>query len=276
MDFALIGKAILLGIVEGVTEFLPVSSTGHLILVNQFIEFTDNFAPMFDIVIQLGAILAVIVYFWKRLIPSPSSPKSEQKAIINTWLISIIGVIPALIIGGIAGDFIEEKLFNAKVVAIALVLGGILLIIIERTKKVPKILEISQITIPIALGIGLIQCIAMVPGTSRSAATILGAMALGTSRAVAAEYSFFLAIPTIAAASAYSLLKTGFELTTMQWIALAVGFTVSFFVAWAVIAAFMNYIRKRNFLPFAYYRIGLGIIVFVYFFFFNAKLPAHL
>lgn len=259
-------KAIILGIVEGLTEFLPVSSTGHLIIVNEFVDFTGSFAKMFDIVIQLGAILSVIVYFWHKLFPFGSSKTALEKSETwNIWKKTIVGVLPALIFGATLGKHIEEYLFNPITVALALLIGGIALIILERRKTQGHINSISSLSYKTAFFIGLIQCLAMIPGTSRSAATIIGAMLLGASRVVAAEFSFFLAIPTMFAASAYSLLKTGLSLNLAQFQVLIVGFIVSFLVAWLVIAGFMKFITKRNFKPFGYYRILLGALILIYF-----------
>lgn len=259
-------KAVILGVVEGLTEFLPVSSTGHLILVNEFMDFTGSFAKMFDIVIQLGAILSVIIYFRKKLFPFGSKKTAIERA--QTWDIwkkTIVGVLPALIFGAALGKHIEEYLFNPITVALALFIGGIALIFIERRKSQGQITSIAQLSYATAFFIGLIQCLAMIPGTSRSAATIIGAMLFGASRVVAAEFSFFLAIPTLFAASAYSLLKTGLTLSSTQVMLLAVGFIVSFLVAWLVIAGFMKYITKKDFKLFGYYRIVLGAVIFIYF-----------
>jgi undecaprenyl-diphosphatase len=262
MDFLL--SAAIMGVVEGITEFLPISSTGHLIIVNHFIKFKEPFAHMFEVVIQLGAILSVIVYFHKKLNPLVGDA-GKREEVLSIWKKAIAGVVPALIIGGLLGKKISEHLFNPGVVAGALIIGGIILIAIEsRKKKTEKMKSVADITYGIAIAIGLIQCLAMVPGTSRAAATIIGAMLLGASRSTAAEFSFYLAIPTMAAASAYSLLKHSAAMTSMEWQALIVGFVVSFFVAWAVIAFFMNYIKKNDFKPFGYYRIILGILVLIF------------
>jgi len=259
-------KSILLGIVEGITEFLPISSTGHLIIVNQFVDFTGSFAYTFDIVIQLGAILSVVVYFWNRLCPWGGNKSiDERHQIIDIWKKTIIGVVPALVIGGIFGSYIKEYLFNPVTVISALIVGGILLIYLENRKKESTIHSIVSLSYTHAFIIGIIQCLSMIPGTSRSAATIIGAMFLGASRVVAAEFSFFLAIPTMFAASAYSMLKTEGALTAHQMAVLAAGFLVSFIVALLVIAGFMKFITKRDFRPFGYYRIVLGIIILVYF-----------
>lgn len=258
--------AVILGIVEGLTEFLPISSTGHLILVNQFAGFTGRFANMFDVVIQLGAILSVVVYFWQRLFPfGRGKSAAEKKSIWNLWEKALTGVLPALIIGAVLGKYIEDKLFNPVTVAVALVVGGIALIVAEKRKKQSNINSISSLSYKTAFFIGLIQCLAMIPGTSRSAATIVGAMLLGTSRIVAAEFSFFLVIPTMLAASGYSFLKTGMTLSYDELIVLAIGFITSFFVALFVITGFMKYISKKDFKPFGYYRIILGIAVLFYF-----------
>ncbi len=256
-------KVILLGIIEGITEFLPISSTGHLILANHFIEFTGDFAKTFDVVIQLGAILSVIVYFFNDLYPFAPSLKAERRREIFTlWQKSLVAVIPALALGALFDDMIEAKLFNPTVVAITLFVGGVIILLIERRNMTPSIFSIKDLSYRMALAIGGMQCIAMVPGVSRSAATIIGAMLLGAARPVAAEFSFFLAIPTMMAASGYSMLKAGFTLSATEWGALAVGFVVAFFTAWAVIALFMSYIRKHDFTVFGYYRILLAVVVF--------------
>jgi undecaprenyl-diphosphatase len=255
--------AVILGVVEGITEFLPISSTGHLLLVNRLLGFTGSFANMFDIIIQLGAILSVVVYFWHRINPFSSRKTDEEKnETWDLWRKTLVGVIPALIVGGTIGKLVEDALFNPLTVAIALVIGGIVLIIVENGARFSTINSISVLNYKTAIFIGLIQCLAMIPGTSRSAATIIGAMLLGASRSVAAEFSFFLAIPTMVAASAYSFLKADASLSAAEWQILSIGFVVSFLVAWLVIAAFMNYIKKKDFKPFGYYRIIVGLAVF--------------
>jgi undecaprenyl-diphosphatase len=261
-------KAIILGIVEGITEFLPISSTGHLILVNQFITFDEQFTKMFDIVIQLGAILSVVVYFRKRLFTFVRENGSYfQSQTADLWKKAFVGVVPALVIGALLGKRIQDSLFNSTTVALALVIGGIALILLENRKQGEKISSIALLDYKTVLLIGLIQCLAMIPGTSRSAATIIGAMVLGCSRLVAAEFSFFLAIPTLFAASAYSLLKTGFTMTSEEIVVLGVGFVVSFIVALLVIAGFMKFISRHDFKPFGYYRIVLGCIILAFFLF---------
>jgi undecaprenyl-diphosphatase len=256
-------SAAALGVVEGITEFLSISSTGHLILVNQFISFDKRFETMFDVVIQLGAILSVIVYFWKRLWPGGDA--DARKRTVTLWKKTIAGVVPALVIGGLFGSKVEEWLFNPTVVAISLAVGGVLLIVIESRRRVATVTDLASLTYRTAVAVGFVQCLAMVPGTSRSAATIIGAMLMGLSRVAAAEFSFFLAIPTMAAASGYSMLKAAGTMSALQWQALAVGFAVSFLVAWAVIAVFMRFIQKNDFRPFGWYRIALGAAVLAYF-----------
>jgi undecaprenyl-diphosphatase len=258
-------KSIILGIVEGITEFLPISSTGHLILVNQWINFSEPFTTMFDIVIQLGAILAVVVYFWKRLWPFGKEQLQTQAA-IAIWFKILVGVIPAIVLGALLGKAIEENLFNPWVVATALLLGGIILIYIENHHSNHRFTSIHEIPIKTAFYIGVIQCLSMVPGTSRSAATIIGAMLLGASRAAAVEFSFFLAIPTMVAASGYSLLKHGSSMGASEFVILAAGFISAFLTALIVIKLFVNYIQRRDLKPFGYYRIVLGAIIFIFFF----------
>jgi undecaprenyl-diphosphatase len=253
-------KAVILGVVEGLTEFLPVSSTGHLILVNQWMAFSKEFTVLFDVFIQMGAILAVIIYFRKDIIPARPSMVME-KEYIGFWSKIMIAFLPAAFVGYFFAGFIEEALFNMTVVSISLLSGGILLIILDRKKRTGNILSIDQMTYRIALFIGIFQCIAMIPGTSRSAATIIGALVLGCSRKLAAEFSFYLAIPTILAASAYSLLKSQLIFSMRDLLILAIGFLVSFMVAVGVIRFLMNFIKKHSFVAFGYYRIALGILV---------------
>ncbi|SHG94726.1 undecaprenyl-diphosphate phosphatase [Tepidibacter thalassicus] len=263
-------KAIILSIVEGITEFLPISSTGHLILVNNWIDFQGSFANSFNVIIQFGAILSVIVLYFNKLYPFSKSKTLKQKQeTINLWFKVIVGFIPAAILGLLFGDIIEEKFFNPTTVAIMLLLGGIAILILERKNKRPKINNFYDLSYKTAFIIGIIQCLAMIPGTSRSASTIIGAMLLGASRQIAAEFSFFLAIPTMAGATTYSLLKMikkGLFITPYQWIVLTVGVIGSFLVALAVISFFMNYIKKKDFKLFGYYRIILSLLILIYFY----------
>lgn len=261
-------KAIILGIVEGLTEFLPISSTGHLIILNRWFYFDEDFTRIFDVVIQLGAILSVLVFFWKKLIPFGKSKTSEEKnAVLNLWSKVCVATVPAFAIGALLHSVIEEYLFNSFVVAIMLVVGGFFLIFCREHQGESKIATTADINYRLAVLIGCIQCLGMIPGTSRSAATIIGAVLLGCSRLAAAEFSFFLAIPTMVGASAFSLLKAGFVLSGSQMLTLLVGFLISFIVAFLVIALFMNYISKHDFKIFGYYRIVLGLFVLMSFLF---------
>lgn len=255
-------KAIILGIVEGLTEFLPVSSTGHLILVNQWLSFSEEFTVLFDIFIQLGAILAVVVYFRKDVLPA-GLKQATDKGYLLFWSKILIAFVPAFIFGVLFTDFIEEKLFNALTVSIALLIGGILLILIDKENRKSIFSTVQQMPYKTAVYIGLFQCLAMIPGTSRSAATIIGALVLGCSRKLAAEFSFYLAIPTILAASVYSLLKTSHLFTGNDIVILSIGFLVSFIVAILVIRFLMAFIKKHTFRVFGYYRIVLAIVTFL-------------
>ncbi len=259
-------KAIILGLVEGITEFLPISSTGHLIVVNNWLSFSKSFTDMFDVVIQLGAILAVVVVFWKKLWPFGKDEKTKATTLnilnVNIWYKTILAVAPALVLGALFGSMIEEILFNTFTVAVALIVGGVVLIMVERRQiVVPSVKFTSEISYRTAFLIGLFQCLAMIPGTSRAAATIIGAMVLGASRAVAVEFSFFLAIPTMLAASGYSLLKYEGILNGNDWLILVVGFVVAFLTALLVIKFLLRYIQNHNFKIFGYYRIVLGVII---------------
>jgi len=250
-------KAIILGIVEGLTEFLPVSSTGHLIIANNYLSFEGDFANLFAVVIQTGAILAVILYFRDKVFPK----RGEMKTYVSRWSKVALAVLPAIAIAVPFEDAIDEVLFNPTVVAIALVVGAIMLLFIENKHFRVLVREEQQITYRAALFVGLAQCMALVPGMSRSASTIIGAIVIGFSRSLAAEFSFYLAIPTLVGAGIYKMAKFESALTQPQWILLAVGTVVSFIVAYVVIAGFMGYIKKHDFKPFAWYRIALGALV---------------
>ncbi len=257
-------KAIVLGVVEGLTEFLPISSTGHLILVNQFVSFDEGFTVLFDIIIQLGAILAVVVFFIKKLWPF-TNDKVRNKETLNIWYKTIVGVSPAILLGFLFASFIEEELFNPYVVAVSLLIGGVFIIFIENKKRTDSVVSIADLSYKKAFFIGLIQCLAMIPGVSRSASTIIGGMALGASRVVATEFSFFLAIPTMFGASSYSLLKYEGVLGSSQIFILIIGFVVSFLMALFVIKFLINFVQKHNFKVFGYYRVALGLIIILYF-----------
>ncbi|HPO14755.1 MAG TPA: undecaprenyl-diphosphate phosphatase [Candidatus Hydrogenedentes bacterium] len=258
MDFI---NAIVLAIVEGITEFLPISSTGHMILVEEYLKLGNDpvFADTFMVAIQLPAILSVVLYFWKEL--WPFGKNTETKPVLLLWTKVVAAFLPAAVLGFLLDDLIEAWLFNSVTVSLALIIGGIFLIVLERRKQTPRFSHVSEVSYVIAVGIGFIQCLAMIPGTSRSAATIIGAMLLGASRSAAAEFSFFLAIPTMLGATTFTLMETGFHFTGNQWALLAVGSIVSFLVAYVVVAWLMTFIRKHSFIVFGYYRIILGAIV---------------
>ncbi len=252
-------KAVVLGVVEGVTEFLPVSSTGHLILVNEWVSFSQSFSAtftaMFDVVIQLGAILAVVFYYRKRFWQMDKATAAKV----------LLGVVPALLLGWLFADWIEVNLFDPRVVAAALIVGGAVLIFVEKKQLKPRYQTLEALPWSAVLGVGLVQCLAMIPGTSRSAATIIGGLLFGASRVAAVEFSFFLAVPTMVAASGYSLVKHGAGLSSAEGIVLAVGFVTAFAVALLVIKLFLDYVKKHDFKAFGYYRIVLGVLILAYF-----------
>ena len=265
-------KAILFGVVQGITEWLPISSTGHMILLNEFVTLnvTPQFWEMFKVVIQFGSILAVVVLFWKKIFPFDLHQKPVvQKDIMIMWLKIIVGCIPAGILVLLGLDEKCDELFqNYMTVAIMLILFGILFIVVENrnNRKQAKITSLSQITYQTAFIIGIFQLIAAVfPGTSRSGATIVGALLIGVSRTVAAELTFFLAIPTMLGASLLKLVKFGFSFSGMEAAILLTGMTVAFVVSLAVIRFLMDYIKKHDFKVFGWYRIVLGILVLAYF-----------
>ena len=272
-------KAIVIGIVEGVTEWLPVSSTGHIILTDEFIKLgmTAEFMEMFEVVIQLGAILAVVVIYWHKL--WPFTLKKEigynyitkqggyiKKDIMDMWFKVVVACIPAVILVPF-NDKIDELFYNYQTVSAMLIIYGILFIIIERfnKKREPKIVEMSVLSYKTAILIGLFQVLAVIPGTSRSGATILGAILLGVSRVTAAEFSFYLAVPVMFGASLIKILDFGFEFTGNQIAVLATGMISAFVVSILAIKFLIGYIKKRDFAAFGYYRIILGIVVLIYF-----------
>lgn len=268
-------KAVLFGIVEGVTEWLPISSTGHLILLNEFITLnvSDEFRSMFDVVIQLGAILAVIVLFFHKLNPfSPRKTEGEKKQTWQLWFKVIAAIIPSGIVGVLFDDWMEAHFHNATVVSIALIVYGVAFILVERRndrrvggKTVEDVYAIDYKT---ALLIGCFQCLSLIPGTSRSGSTILGAILIGVGRSAGAEFSFFMAIPTMLGASAIKGLKfvlSGVSATGTEIGVLIVGCVVSFVVSLLVIRGLMEYVRRHSFSAFGVYRIILGVVVLVYF-----------
>jgi len=273
MGFLEILKAILFGIVEGITEWLPVSSTGHLILLDEFVHLniSDAFKEMFDVVIQLGAILAVVLLFFHKLNPLSAKKSAEQKK--NTWQLwfkVVVAVIPSAVIGLVLDDWMDAHLYNYVVVAITLILYGIAFLFVEKRneKKSLSVKSVYDIDYRTAILIGCFQCLSLIPGTSRSGSTILGAILLGVGRSAGAEFSFFLAIPTMVGASALKLLKfllEGVPATGLEIAVLLVGCVVSFIVSVLVIRGLMEYVRKHNFSVFGIYRIVLGIAVLIYF-----------
>ena len=267
-------KAVLFGIVEGITEWLPISSTGHLILLNEFITLnvSDEFGSMFDVVIQLGAILAVIVLFFHKLNPfAPAKSLEEKKQTWSLWFKVVAAIIPSGIVGILFDDWMDAHLHNATVVSIALIVYGIAFLLIERKNQgrhLKVIDDVHDISYRTALLIGLFQCLSLVPGTSRSGSTILGAIAVGVGRSAGAEFSFFMAIPTMLGASAIKGLKfllSGVAATGTEIGVLVVGCVVSFLVSLLVIRGLMEYVRKHSFAAFGVYRIVLGLLVLAYF-----------
>ena len=263
-------KVIILGIVEGITEWLPISSTGHLILVEEFVKlnFSQSYLDMFNVVIQLGAIMAVVVIYFHRLNPfSPKKTEKQKKMTLQLWVKVVIASIPAGVVGILFNDFIEEKFNNSYVVATMMIVVGVLFIVIENRHKgrKPQITKISQMGVPVLIWIGVFQMLAMIPGTSRSGATIIGALALGVSRTAAADFTFFLAIPAMAGASLVKLRHFGFDFTGIELGLLLLGCVVSFVVSILAIKFLLKYIQNHDFKAFGYYRIVLGIIVFLYF-----------
>ncbi len=269
-------KAILFGIVEGITEWLPISSTGHMILLDEFVtlDVSPEFWEVFLVVIQLGAIFAVVILFWNKIFPFDFSAKGRKKGIIRKdifqmWFKVIVACVPAMIYGVLLDDLISPYLYNATVVAVMLIVFGIAFIVIENWNKgrKPRVKSIAALTYRDALLIGLFQLIAAIfPGTSRSGATIVGALLIGVSRTVSAEFTFFLAIPVMFGASLLKLVKYGFAFTGSEVLLLVVGMVSAFVVSMLVISFLMGYIRKHDFKVFGWYRIVLGLLVLLYFY----------
>lgn len=273
-------KSIILGIIEGITEWLPISSTGHLIIADEFIKLgmTDEFMEMFNVVIQLGAILAVVVIFWNKMWPF-TADKSKgynyitkgngliKKDVMDMWFKVIAAMLPAAIVGIPFDNYFEKHFHNWQVVSAALIVYGVLFIVIEKINKnrKPKVNSIPELSYKTALLIGCFQALSLIPGTSRSGSTILGAMILGVSRVAGAEFSFFLAVPVMFGASLIKLLKFGFTFTGMELAVLAVGMLTSFIVSVIAIKFLISYVRRHDFSLFGYYRIALGVIVIAYF-----------
>ncbi len=274
-------KAIIYGIVEGITEWMPISSTGHLIMVEEFIPFqnvSEGFFDMFDVVIQLGAVMAVVLLFWHKIWPFALTEKEREDRtgimsyikpdIMTMWFKIVVSCLPAVVIGLLFADLFDALFYNPVCVALALIVFGVAFLLIETRNKGrrPKIRKLSEITYKVALLIGLFQLLAAIfPGTSRSGATILGALLIGVSRTVAAEYTFFLAIPVMFGASLLKLVKFGFAFTGLEVALLLIGMVVSFVVSLFVLRFLMGYIKKHDFKVFGWYRIVLGILVLLYF-----------
>ncbi len=275
MKFIEILKAIFLGLVEGITEWLPISSTGHMILFDEFIKLdvSEEFKEMFFVVIQLGAILAVPTLFWDRLWPfSKDKTKEQRKSTVSLWLKVIIGAVPAAVLGFLLDDFLDANLYTPWVVAIALVVYGVAFIVIEylnkKNKKSPRVSDISSLTYKDALTIGAFQVLSLVPGTSRSGSTILGGMITGVSRTASAEFSFFMAIPIMLGASGLKILKLileGVTVTSGEVGLLLIGIGVAYLVSLAVIKFLMDFVKRHSFSAFGVYRIALGVLVMGYF-----------
>lgn len=263
-------KAILLGFVEGITEWLPISSTGHMILVEEFVKFeaTDEFMEMFRVVIQLGAIMAVVLLYFHKLNPfSLKKSKQEKLDTMSVWYKVVIGVIPAAVVGFLLDDWFDKHFYNYIIVAVMLIVYGVFFILIENRNKNKEanIVSFNNLTYKTAFLIGVFQILAIIPGTSRSGVTILAAILLGTSRHIAAEYSFFLSIPVMFGASALKLVKFGFDFTNMELAVLLTGMVVAFIVSVIAIKFLIAYIKKNDFKAFGWYRIVLGILVLGYF-----------
>ena len=266
-------KAIFFGILEGITEWLPVSSTGHMILFDEFVHLNVSkvFKEVFLVLIQLGAILAVIIMFWNKIFPFKFNEGKNniiQKDIFSMWFKVVAAVIPSAVIGILFDEFFEEKFYNYQTVSIALIVFGIFFLVIENwnKKKTPTVNSIAEITYKTAMIIGLFQVIAAVfPGVSRSGATIVGALLIGVSRTVAAEFTFFLAIPTMFGASLLKIMKLGFEFSAQECVILMLGLLSAFVVSLLSIRFLMNYVKKHDFKVFGWYRIALGCLVLAYF-----------
>ena len=273
MDFFEILKVIFLGIVEGITEWLPISSTGHMLLVDEFVklDMTEEFKEMFFILIQLGAILAVILLFWKKMWPFQLKDKTKPVIIKETfsiWFKVVAACIPGAVVTILFDDYVEAHFHTAPVIAATLVLYGIAFIVIEKWNKTktPKVATLADITYRTAFLIGLFQVLSIVPGTSRSGATIIGALLIGVSRVAAAEFTFFLAVPVMLGMSALKILKFGLAFSTTELAVLILGMATAFVVSVLVIKFLMSYIKKKDFTAFGWYRIVLGVVILGYMF----------
>ncbi len=275
LSFIEILKVVFLGIVEGITEWLPISSTGHMLLVDEFItlDASDSFKDMFFVIIQLGAILAVVTIFWNKMWPFQIKDKTQsvfKKDTWSMWFKTVVACIPGAVVTLLFDDFIEAHLHTAVVISIALIFYGIAFIVIENWNKTrtPKVETLNDITYKTAFFIGMFQVLSIIPGTSRSGATIIGALLLGVSRVAAAEFTFFLAVPVMFGLSALKLIKFGLSFTSAELAILIIGCVVAYLVSIVVIKFLMGYIKKHDFKIFGWYRIVLGVIVLLYFAFF--------
>jgi undecaprenyl-diphosphatase len=257
-------SAILLGIVEGVTEYLPVSSTGHLILASKLLGYDDARWNVFNIAIQPGAILAIVVLYWRTFLTVGTGLLERRKEAVAFTRNVLIAFLPAVVIGLAVKDYIDALLQNAVVVAWALIIGGVAILIIERLAKLREVHGVANVTTGEAIKVGLMQCLAIIPGVSRSGATIMGAMTLGIDRRTAAEFSFFLALPTLVGATALQMFKHRHEIQAHDLSLIAIGFVVSFVVAMAVIKAFLAIVTRHGFAPFAWYRIVAGAAALIW------------
>lgn len=275
LSFIEILKVVFLGIVEGITEWLPISSTGHMLLVDEFItlDASDSFKDMFFVIIQLGAILAVVTIFWNKMWPFQMKDKTQsvfKKDTWSMWFKTVVACIPGAVVTLLFDDFIEAHLHTAVVISIALIFYGVAFIVIENWNKTrtPKVETLNDITYKTAFFIGMFQVLSIIPGTSRSGATIIGALLLGVSRVAAAEFTFFLAVPVMFGLSVLKLIKFGLSFTGAELAILIIGCVVAYLVSIVVIKFLMGYIKKHDFKIFGWYRIVLGVIVLLYFAFF--------
>lgn len=271
MDFIEIIKVILIGIVEGITEWLPISSTGHMILLDEFIKLnvSPEFMEMFLVVIQLGAILAVVCLYFNKLNPfSKKKTAAENKATLGIWARVVVGCLPAVVLGFLLDDWLNDHFYNSITVATTLILYGIFFIVLENrnNKRQFAINDFDEMSLKTAFIIGCFQCLSMVPGTSRSGSTILGAMLLGVDRKTSAEFSFFMAIPIMFGASVLKIFKFGLSFTAAEILTLIIGMVTAFVVSILAIKFLISYIQRKDFKAFGYYRIVLGILVLLYFF----------
>lgn len=270
MDFVELLKALLLGVVQGITEWLPVSSTGHMILLDELLPLhvSETFKELFFVVVQLGSILAVLVLYFHKLNPfSSSKTPVERKQTWSLWAKVVVASIPVGIVGILFDDWINETFFRWQVIVVALALYGVLYIVLEKQRagKVPRVATLEELSWRDAFGIGMFQMLAVVPGTSRSGSTILGGIILGVDRAVAAEFSFFLALPAMAGASLLKIVKIGLDFTALEWGVLAVGCVTAFLVSMVAIKFLVGYVRRHDFSVFGWYRIALAVVVTVFF-----------